>query len=122
MEALEFLKERKRMCRSFGGSCTGCPCEKVRCVINAHVSDDDYKRIVAMVEEWSAAHPRKTRQSVFLEQYPEARIDKTTGVLTICPAELTKECRDDRGACGAYSIEACVCEPCRREFWMQEVE
>ena len=68
MEALEFLKERKRMCRSFGGSCRGCPCEKVRCVINAYVSDDDYKRIVAMVEEWSAAHPRKTRQSVFLEQ------------------------------------------------------
>lgn len=23
---------------------------------------------------------------------------------------------------GAYSIETCVCEPCRREFWMQEVE
>ena len=82
MEALEFLKERKRMCRSFGGSCTGCPCEKVRCVINAHVSDDDYKRIVAMVEEWSAAHPRKTRQSVFLEQWPEANIDDL-GVLKV---------------------------------------
>ena len=88
MEALEFLKERKRMCRSFGGSCTGCPCEKVRCVINAHVSDDDYKRIVAMVEEWSAAHPRKTRQSVFLEQFPSVSSGKQvrmTVKIKFCP-------------------------------------
>lgn len=81
----------------------------------------DAEELFTLVEEWSAAHPRKTRQSVFLEQYPDARIDKTTGVLTICPAELTKECRDDRGACGAYSIETCVCEPCRREFWTKVV-
>lgn len=77
---------------------------------------------MAEVEQWAKEHPAKTRQSEFLEQWPEARIDKTTGVLTICPAELTKECRDDREACGAYSVETCVCEPCRRKFWMQEVE
>ena len=116
MEALEFLKERKRMCRSFGGSCTGCPCEKVRCVINAHVSDDDYKRIVAMVEEWSAAHPRKTRQSVFLEQYPEAEIDKC-GCLMLCPKRISADCRNRYGNCTNR-----VCPDCRREFWMQEVE
>ena len=113
MEALEFLKERKRMCRSFGGSCRGCPCEKVRCVINAHVSDDDYKRIVAMVEEWSAAHPRKTRQSVFLEQYPEALVD-ATGVSSVCPALI-----NDEGGC---ADPVTPCADCRREFWMQEVE
>lgn len=111
MDAVKFLQERNRMCKS-GAATPGIGLE------------DDYDPVIAVkvVEEWSAAHPRKTRQSVFLEQYPEARIDKTTGVLTICPAELTKECRDDRGACGAYSIEPCVCEPCRREFWMREVE
>ena len=117
MEALEFLKERKRMCRSFGGSCTGCPCEKVRCVINAHVSDDDYKRIVAMVEEWSAAHPRKTRQSVFLEQYPCAKID-SQGVLYACPTEVY-----GNDACPKNKEDApIICYDCRREFWMQEVE
>ena len=118
MEALEFLKERKRMCRSFGGSCTGCPCEKVRCVINAHVSDDDYKRIVAMVEEWSAAHPRKTRQSVFLEQYPEASVDDT-GVLRVCPAIVSTSHRGDKSGCADISKK---CNVCRREFWVQEVE
>ena len=112
MEALEFLKERKRMCRSFGGSCTGCPCEKVRCVINAHVSDDDYKRIVAMVEEWSAAHPRKTRQSVFLKQWPETKID-VNGVVGLCPTYISAvQCN--------YPEK--LCADCCREFWMQEVE
>ena len=118
MEALEFLKERKRMCRSFGGSCRGCPCEKVRCVVNAYVSDDDYKRIVAMVEEWSAAHPRKTRQSVFLEQYPEAAID-SYGVLNLCPTPISKLHRNIYGKCAHAGVK---CDQCRREFWMQEVE
>ena len=114
MEALEFLKERKRMCRSFGGSCKGCPCEKVRCVINAHVSDDDYKRIVAMVEEWSAVHPRKTRQSVFLEQWPNCMMDYD-GTVGMCPRKVDKNyiCKLNRSA---------GCPDCRREFWTQEVE
>ena len=118
MEALEFLKERKRMCRSFGGSCTGCPCEKVRCVINAHVSDDDYKRIVAMVEEWSAAHPRKTRQSVFLGQYPESLLDES-GVLLLCPRQISAAHRDAAGMCKEPGKR---CVDCFREFWMQEVD
>lgn len=122
MDAMKFIKERDRMCRFYhhAGDCYQCPAKDCECSALEGMVDDD--NIVTIVEEWSAAHPRKTRQSVFLEQYPEARIDKATGVLTICPAELTKECRDDRGACGAYSLETCVCEPCRRNFWMQEVE
>ena len=118
MEALEFLKERKRMCRSFGGSCTGCPCEKVRCALNSLTSDDDYKRIVAAVEEWSAAHPRKTRQSVFLEQWPEARIGDD-GVLQIYPCSISASHRNALGNCATMGSE---CPDCRREFWMQEVE
>ena len=113
MEALEFLKERKRMCRSFCGSCRGCPCEKVRCALNSLTSDDDYKRIVAAVEEWSAAHPRKTRQSAFLEMFPNADVD-ATGVLFISPCKIDK------------TLHGPLCKPgcgdCRREFWMQEVE
>ena len=111
MDAVKFLQERNRMFLS-GGATPSIGLE------------DDFDPVMAVeiVEKWSEQHPRRTRQSVFLEQWPEARIDKNTGVLTICPAELTKECRDDRGAYRAYSIETCVCEPCRREFWMQEVE
>ena len=118
MDALEFLKERKRMCRSFCGSCRGCPCEKVRCALNSLTSDDDYKRIVAAVEEWSAAHPRKTRQSVFLEQYPEARIEDD-GVLQIYPCLISASHRNARGNCVTMGRK---CPDCRREFWGQEVE
>lgn len=118
MEALEFLKERKRMCRSSGGSCRGCPCEKVRCALNSLTSDDDYKRIVVMVEEWSAAHPRKTRQSVFLEQYPEARIGDD-GVLQIYPCSISASHRNARSNCVTMGHK---CTDCRREFWLTEVE
>ena len=118
MEALEFLKERKRMCRSFCESCRGCPCEKVRCALNSLTSDDDYKRIVAAVEEWSAAHPRKKRQSVFLERFPNARLD-TNGIIDISP------CRVDPKQYPFNGKDCCKfqsCGDCRREFWMQEVE
>ena len=115
MDALEFLKERKRMCRSFCGSCRGCPCEKVRCALNSLTSDDDYKRIVAAVEEWSAAHQLKTRQSVFLEQFPNAPIYTNTHNVALDPClvdtTLRGHCPTGRG-----------CDICRREFWMQEVE
>lgn len=111
MDAVKFIEERSRMYKSGAATPT----------IGL---DDDYNPVSAVeaVEKWSAAHPRKTRQSVFLEQWPDASIDKTTGVLTICPAALIKECRDDKGVCGPYPIETCVCKPCRRKFWMQEVE
>lgn len=117
MDVLDFFSEFRRMCKS-SSDCTKCQYHGDECDNAIELLE----KTVAVVEKWSQEHPRKTRQSVFLKQWPEAMIDKTTGVLTICPAELTKECRDDRGACMAYSIETCVCESCRRDFWMQEVE
>ena len=48
MEALEFLKERKRMCRSFGGSCTGCQRTGCMfCAFGAHLekSENRFERM-----------------------------------------------------------------------------
>lgn len=117
MDALEFLMEQKRMCGSYKG-CVGCPFEKSSCVISHVTSDEDYERMIATVEQWSKEHPRKTRQSVFLEQYPEAEID-ANGVLSFCPMPIS--------AAHRYSNRGCrnpekLCMDCRREFWMQEVE
>ena len=114
MEALEFLKERKRMCRSFGGSCRGCPCEKDRCGTTTYASDDDYKRTVAAVEQWAKEHPRKTRQSVFLEQWPNCTMGDD-GAVGMCPRNV-----DKNYICDANRFAGCP--DCRREFWMQEVE
>ena len=117
MDALEFLKERKRMCLSHG-TCIGCPLEEDKCTLTNSTSVEEYEKIIATVEQWSKANPRKTRQSVFLEQYPEAQIDDA-GVLSVCPAIISPAHRISGGGCTQYHKK---CSGCRREFWMQEVE
>ena len=100
MDAVKFIEERNRMCGTM-----------------SEVWGVDAAQIVKNTEEWSAAHPVKTRQSVFLEQFPSARID-SQAVIYVCPAD-------------AYGDKVCPkneenvrmpCRDCRREFWGQEVE
>lgn len=115
MDALEFLRGWKRMCNSYK-DCDGCPLAESNCVINHVTSDEDCERIVATVEQWSAEHPRKTRQSMFLEQCPEAELH-IDGVLWICPKRVSVAHRNDNSRCATIT-----CNDCRRKFWMQEVE
>lgn len=72
MDAVKFIKERDRMCKSYydaeKGYCSdGCPAHDVQCSDLDGLSTDA-EELVTLVEKWSAAHPRKTRKSVFLEQ------------------------------------------------------
>ena len=110
MDALEFLRERKRMCNSHK-HCEGCPLEEGKCVVSHVTSDEDYKRIITAVEQWSKEHPRKTRQSVFLGQWPNCSMGDN-GVIRVCPRNV-----DKMHVCGSVG-----CADCRREFWMQEVK
>lgn len=116
MDAVKFIKERDRMCRFYhhAGDCYQCPAKDCECSALEGMVDDD--NIVTIVEEWSAAHPRKTRQSVFLEQYPNAVLDKD-GVLRICPSSVGGDI-PKKYKCLCLTD----CSACRREFWMQEVE
>lgn len=109
MDAVEFIREWQRMCNAHNVACTGCPMEGELCTRYRSV---DAERLAEAVEAWSAAHPRKTRQSVFLEQWPNAKVF-VDGVLGFCPLELNR--------CRSTDIEM-HCQSCRREFWMQEVE
>ena len=122
MDAMRFIQERNRMCKSFDGGCKGCPafnaCEDDLCCAVGQESTMDATAQIAMVEEWSAAHPRETRQSVFLKQWPEAAID-SYGVLNLCPTPISKSHRNIYGKCAHAGVN---CDKCRREFWMQEVE
>lgn len=117
MDAVKFIEERNRMCKSFGNRCTGCPASNGGCAVGQESTLDATDQ-VAIVEGWSAAHPRKTRQSVFLEQYPDAVLDKF-GVMQICPMAISAAHRDSDGEC-KNPERSCV--DCKREFWMQEVE
>ena len=106
MDAVKFIEEHRRMYKVTGKHlptlAEGIPAEDV----------------VKEVEEWAAAHPRKTRKSVFLEQYPEALVFDG-GTLGACPVLFSSEYRNAYGGCASpYGS----CAECRREFWMQEVE
>lgn len=110
MDALEFIRERNRMCKSFGDGCMSCPLYKEGNHCMAILWEEE---IIPIVEDWSAAHPRKTRQSKFLEQYPNAKLDGRN-ILCACPAYV-------------YGDEVCLkdsacCSDCCRDFWSQEVK
>nr|DAH87292.1 MAG TPA: hypothetical protein [Caudoviricetes sp.] len=115
MDVLEFLKERRRMCLAHG-ACGGCPLEGAKCALTSGTSDEECEKIIAAVEQWSKEHPRKTRQSIFLEQWPETELDRH-GVLQLCPSIVSAGHRRVPRLCTADR-----CANCRREFWMQEVE
>ena len=122
MDALKFIEERQRMCKSYydaeKGHCSDeCPAHDVQCTDLDDLSTDA-EELVARVEKWSAAHPRKTRQSVFLEQYPEASISEQ-GVLLVCPCSISASHRNVLGGCAIFGRG---CDDCRKEYWLQEVE
>lgn len=105
MDAVKFLQERNRMYES-GAATPGIGLE------------DDYDPVsaVKVVEKWAAAHPHKTRQDVFLEQYPNAKTSEK-GTLYICPIFV------DKNPTIKYPcICSTNCSDCRREFWSQEAE
>lgn len=113
MDAVKFIEERNRMCNFHyhAGECCECPAKDFEC--NSLLDMGDDCRIVSVIEEWSAAHPRKTRQSVFLEQWPNAKV---TDGFPGCPQNVE---RTYYPPCGCASVS---CYQCRREFWSQEVE
>lgn len=110
MDAVEFLDKVDRLSKR------GSTEEKMR-YTNYRAAGDNVGA-VKFVEQWAAEHPAKTRQSVFLERYPEARIGDD-GVLKINPCFLFASHRNVRGNCATMGRE---CSDCRREFWLAEVE
>ena len=109
MEAVEFLEQMKKRSKSnpdYYGE-------------ELNIAHIEPRSLVSQVEQWAAEHPIKTRQSVFLEQYPEARLSKD-GVLLICPRTISSAYRNEEGTCNIANHGTCA--DCRREFWLAEVE
>lgn len=125
MDTVKFIEERNRMCKSFYAACHDaklqrCPAFKViknelLCAVGRESTLDATAQI-AIVEAWSAAHPRKTRktrQDVFLERYPDILIFK---YFLFCPQKVNRRYKPEKGC------DCTECTDCSREFWMQEVE
>ena len=115
MDAVEFLKEGTRMCNRYK-ACVGCPMYPTDdcCMVKMNL-----KQMINIVEQWSKEHPIKTRQSEFLKMWPNAEIGDD-GLPSIAPCQLDvgllqrefqKDC-EGRG----------VCDKCRRDFWLKEIE
>lgn len=120
MDFVKFAYDRNRMCnvkRGAGEGCKGCPLDEIMdkksvCSVWCFANPE---KAIEVVEQWAAEHPIKTRQSVFLEQFPNAPIYTNTHNVALDPClvdtTLRGHCPTGRG-----------CDICRREFWMQEVE
>ena len=125
MDAVEFLKEAKRYCKWCKNTtqdgkkrlCDACYFEKLNDIFNLHPMA--YGKFVETVEQWVKEHPVKTRQSDFLKQWPDAEIGYD-GLPTVAPCQLNIELLQ------CESQEDCenrgVCDKCRRDFWLKEVE
>lgn len=114
MDAVKFVKTLGRMCDA---ECIKCEFWKRRSrweSCNAWQKNHP-EEAVAIVEKWAKEHPVKTRQSVFLEQFPNAPIYTNTHNVALDPClvdtTLRGHCPTGRG-----------CDICRREFWSAEVE
>lgn len=68
MDAVEYLKEKNRICRKYGefpGDCFECPIGNDSGGCQAGVFENQKvteEMLVQIVERWAAEHPKKTRQ------------------------------------------------------------
>ena len=106
MDAVEFIKQVRRMGKQKGEAI----CFKL---------EEKDTEIVDQVEQWAKEHPVKTRQDEFFNQWPDAEIGYD-GLPTVAPCQLNIELLQ------CDSQEDCenrgVCDKCRRDFWLKEVE
>ena len=125
MDAVEFLKEAKRYCEWCKNTtqdgkkrlCDACYFEKLNDIFNLHPMA--YHKFVEIVEQWAKDHPVKTRQDEFFNQWPDAEIGYD-GLPTVAPCQLNIEllqCESQKDC-----EERGVCDKCRRDFWLKEIE
>lgn len=111
MNALEFVRKRNRMCRSFIGRCDDCPADKINCCDTFDWNEE----IISIVDKWSKDNPRKTRQDLFLEQWPNAQF--SNNVLKVCPEVI-----DNNFSCPLENNVGSNCPDCRRKFWLETLD
>lgn len=102
-----------RMCK-FYNDCKICPLGRdnnrkgITCDYIVRVYPDKANEIIL---KWCEEHPVETRQSKFLEMFPNARKD-ADGILCTCPQFANKDfpCQEK---------EKC-CSDCCKEYWLAE--
>ncbi len=127
MDAVEYIKEAKRICKSRGvckSVSSKCPLldENGHCIATAGICAADIiektEKAVQIVEQWVKCNPIKTRQSEFLKKFPNADMQE---ISVLFPCAMDQTIRPTR--CVKYesfsSPQKCV--ECRKDYWHEEV-
>lgn len=119
MDAIELMKEAKRMTKSCGVKCVNCPVSMAnnetslscwQLLMNAP------EKYIEIVENWSKAHPRKTQADLFFERYPNA-VKYENKIPEILPCDIGILCENSAECCKFES-----CDDCRKKYWSAPVE
>lgn len=115
MDAVEFLKEYHRICKSV--DCIKCGLYHLNNEAGSNCSeyiDAHPDKAVQIVEQWSKEHPRKTRLQDFLEKYPNA-------ILTQDGLKMPMVCARELGYC-EHCPPCKYCKPDCYSCWNEPVE
>lgn len=113
MNEIELLREYCRMCKHYTLCIDGCE------IYNPEYSDfeckewafENYEKACDFITKWAEKHTQKTRQDIFLERYPKARL--VNGGLPICPNLI-----DDVTSC----CNEQTCSECQKRYWITLAE
>ncbi|MGF6375040.1 hypothetical protein M2140_000074 [Clostridiales Family XIII bacterium PM5-7] len=118
MDVEKFLKTWKRMCIYNEHNCEECLAEGY-CIVNPQKRNDI--ALSTAVENWLKDHPSKTRQDVFLEQFPNSKLDNGTLFLAPCYLDDTLLGLDCNSFCDRVKKYG-SCFNCKVEYWNEEVK
>lgn len=112
MDAVEYLKQKKRMTKDCKTGCDNCPFTYTKtgqtCI---NFQYDHPEKAVSIVEEWAKEHLLKTYQTVLLEKFPDVRTDEDGAPYTCVTHIFGEKARpSDCGDCSCY------------DCWNREVE
>ena len=109
MDAVEFLRDFRRMCLSYD-HCTGCELRSASCI--PMEEDCDHEKVIRVVEKWAKEHPAKTRLSEFKKLFPNAPKPED-GCPDLCVKffDSTVRCKDSEG-----------CLDCKKKFWFTPID
>jgi len=117
MDAVDYLKTLRRICKEFNPMCPDCPAFPLCGASGDYIrfaTPEEITKSVEDVEAWKEEHQAKTRQSEFLKIVPNAYAD-ADGTVRIYPCAIDKKMWDEK--CGNKG-----CTECRRKYWEEEIE
>ena len=89
MEALDYFKEARRMCKSYP-DCKDCPlinspCGSIRCLEGR--SDAEMRCEIKVVEQWSKEHPLVTNEMKVREVFGDNAVNS---ILVLPPSDIKR--------------------------------